>query len=309
MPRLNLTHLPAKLKSRKANRAGTRVDTFKRDDAVAEDRKRARLIRRTLPALPKPERKRAKRLTRLLQYDDVPPPTLASSAYYYDVRERVLDHLVRLTWQLPEKEVAVAALLPRRSRVCKLLHLDPAKFVRRLCGDLNRQGGRRVDGAIFASMHGEHDDGRGEWDPHYHLLIIGSDMIRLVAQLRERGKYKVASVLDIGDRPSRAAPIRIARVRRDELRYALSYILQTWWPGRWTRFDADGVSKRSGERRRIRGVHHTEWLLWMDRQQAHRMYLLYGLEVGRKGLRISDRRKKYINNEGVGLQTAGLMPP
>ncbi len=96
MARKNVSHLRAKPKNRKPKRAGTKPCSYTYDDALLEDGERARRIQSTIKKLPKKTRKPAKRLAEKLSYLGAPPATPASATYLLDLRERIVDHLVRL---------------------------------------------------------------------------------------------------------------------------------------------------------------------------------------------------------------------
>jgi hypothetical protein len=279
-------------KFRKPKRAGTKTGTFDVTKAPKEDRKRAELLSKQSIHHHRGEAKQLKKLAKRLSYVSDPPPTLASSAHFHDMREVILDHLVRLAHKARHGDVYTGALLPRRSKLRNLHNFDPQKYLNRFRMDLNRAGGDVATGWVFASVHGEHDTGTGLYEPHYHVIVAGDDMVAVVDRLRKRGKYTLG--LSSGE-PSEDGPapprVQLTRVRRQELRYALSYQLQTWWPGRWAGFSPDGAWIRT-RRRRMASYQHAEFLLWLDRQQINHMYLLYGLEVRRKGLRVSKRRRK-----------------
>lgn len=284
MPRLNVAHLKARLKNRKPKRAGSKSSDFMALDARVEDTKRIAAIRASRPHLPKDVRKEGRRLAKRLTYERDPPHTLASAAFYFQKREAIVDNLVKLTWRLSEDEVFTAALIPVNATRASLTDFDPHKFLRLLRADLDRAGGRKAKGWIFVGGHGERDEAKGLWNPHYHLVICGAAMRAVVEKLRRCGKYKVGDIDDRASADAGTPPIQIKTIKRDELRYSLSYAAQIWWPGRWRGRNTEG-DRIASARGRIRGVQHTEFLLWLDRQQLHRMYLLYGLEVGRDGLR------------------------
>jgi hypothetical protein len=251
------------------------------DDALKEDKRRLRLVVKTLQTLEAGQHKAAKRLLKRLSRKRRPPTTLASAAYYFELRERILDHLVKLTWKLAPEELVTATLLPRKSRVCSLQTFDPFKFGQRLRADLTRAGGRKARGWVFASVHGEFNDQLGLWDPHYHIIVAGAEMIGVIDSLRARGKYRLEACSEDDKPAKKAPPILKRRVKRSQLRHALSYVLQTWWP----QTGVDGTARGQGPRRRLKGPRHTEFLLWLDRQKPQHMYMLFNLQVGRKGLR------------------------
>ncbi len=288
MARPNIGSLKEKRKFSEVRRAGNKVSSFTYDDAVLEDRKRVRLLRGTYKELSKPERKQAKHLVEALTYDRELPATLASSAYYEVMRHPVLDQLVKLTWRLQPCDLRVATLLPRESHRSNLEGFKARVFCNALRVALDRAGGRKAEGWVFASVHGEWRSDQQVFVPHYHLIVAGQQMIAAVKRLKGQRGYTRPSAPPPAGRKKWPPPVRLSKVRKGELRYTLSYCLQSWWPERWD--GADEMAARAATRRRIAGAKHTEFLTWLDRQDFNDMYLLYGLRVGRNGLQVSPKR-------------------
>lgn len=287
MPRLNIANLRSKRKFRRPEFAVKKTGSWTKDRAEKEDAYRSRAINKTLPMLTDHKRKEARRLAERLTYESDVPATLSSSAHYEEKRQPVLDALVKLTLQHSKWDMKVVTLLPRGSPVQNLDGFNSKVFLERLRADLTRAGARKAKGWIFAAVHGEYRDNPQGWYPHYHLVVVGKPMIAAVKRLREQRKYQPPSAPPPSGKTKWPPPVLLQKVKRDELRYCLSYILQAWWPHRWESDDDGKRHQRGTTHRRIPGVDHTKFLIWLDRQKFQNMILLFNLHVGRGGLRVT----------------------
>jgi hypothetical protein len=300
MGRIRITELRPLLKYRRPERAGTKVIAYTLEDAMREDRNRAKRIIRAIPRRDGVfKKKQAKCLSARLDVEQGQvPKTLASAAHIVELREPILDHLVRLAGKAKLGRVMTGALLPQRNahlRAGDLQKLDPRKFMLRLRSDLIRCGAAEADGYIFAVLHAEFGLPANRLHPHYHFIAVGG-MIEVLERLRSRGKYAVANIAEEAG-GGHAAALRTRELEPSEARYALSYLFQQYWPARWSGISEDNKKVR-GPRARVPEPYHTEWLLWMDRQRLENFVLMMHLQVGRRGLRIINRKKPYFNLEG-----------
>ncbi len=194
MSRLNLTALRARRKFRRAKYAGSRVSGFDQTKARVEDRRRAPNLRRAAPGLKGKVASRARELAERLSYGDGPAPaTLASSACYHAVREPLLDHLVRLANKPKWAPVVLAVLLPGNAYVApgKLKRFVARRFLERLRADLRWAKAMSARGWLLATVHGEFNETRNGWNPHYHLAAAGPQMIAALQRLRKKRKYRL----------------------------------------------------------------------------------------------------------------------
>lgn len=283
-------------KWRKPQRAGTKAGRYGVPEAIREDKYRASRLKRPSPWQKRKLQKAAIRLSERLSYHDTAPETLASAAFFYEKREAILDHLVRIASKKFKGQLWFGTLLPRRPGLAYLSDFDAKLFLERLRKDFERVGARKVQGFVFAQAHGEYDTGRYLWDPHYHIVVAGAEMLAIVNGLRDTGKYQFApSEFEDGLRAKQKHAVQLKPIKPDELRYALSYVLQTWWPARWTGEGRDGREVRSRRRRRLPDEQLVEFLLWLDKQPINHLFLLFGLEVRGGKLRLSRRGKKYVD--------------
>ncbi len=95
---------------------------------------------------------------------------------------------------MSDGEVFTACLIPRDSDHGSLDKLETYKWMERLRQDLTWAGGRKVDGWVFAGIHGEHSPETDRTKVHYHLIIRGRTMKAVIERLRDRGKYQLADI-------------------------------------------------------------------------------------------------------------------
>lgn len=258
------------------------------EEAAAEDAKRARMLRKMAKSRKGKRQKRLVELAHLLdpKVTAEPPKSLASARYMRDLRIRITGEIWRLVAEdQTGKVVRFDVIKPKWAHDRKGLRKERAQRLRaEFRADLLRAaenvipgGASNCDGFLFAVLHGEHESESGLFQLHFHLVATG-DWVAVVDELRDVKGYKAT------ERVSR--PIRARRKLKDHP-HALSYLVKSYWPGKWW----GEVGGQAGKRRRrqhwrIPEPHHSDVLLWLHRWKVGDLALLMKLQVRKLGMAV-----------------------
>lgn len=213
------------------------------------------------------------------------PTSIASALYMRRKRVRFAGNL----WQ------AVEAHRGNRSSLftvipvgwcftsAELQFVNPNRLKDAFRADLKRAGVSDASGFLAACLHGEHDAASNSYQLHLHGIAVG-DMIEVLDRLRTQAKYASHRVGFARQPGHTSQRLRMSRGEVLNLPYRLTYILQSWWPSRWTGRIAGSTDRvRSSARRRIPEPAHCEYLLWLHRWALSDLTLLIKLRVTRSG--------------------------
>lgn len=270
-----------------------RVDLYSRGFETEKksarwDKRRARQLRKQAAKWKGKRRERALALADLLDPKVTPdaPETPASSRFMRDQRIRRIGGL----WQCVAKDkTGVVArydvVKPKwRYSVAGLQQVSALQLKREFWADLDRAawkvksgGAAECEGFVYAALHGDFEDPTNRYQLHYHLVATG-DWVAVIEAMRGQRGYQSCEQV--------RTPIRKKEALAD-LAYALTYILKTYWPGKWKGF-VSGV----GRERRTRG--HSaipdrfscHALLWQHVQRLDDMIVMRGIRAGKDGLTV-----------------------
>ncbi|MDB5714182.1 MAG: hypothetical protein JWO15_1579 [Sphingomonadales bacterium] len=271
------------------------------DAAYIEDKQRACLLSATAVGqneslLQQETIDLAKRLLRNSRGDTL-SATLASASYVREPRIKVAGAVWKLHEDNPDVPVATVTLIPRGLKVpsSKLLKVDPRIICNAVKSDLNRAGGKEADGWFIGFIHGENDPGTDTDVPHMHGMV-GGGMIDVVDRLRHQPKYAShrPKGSDVGE--PLCQRVRISRGPLTNLPDPITYILQSYWPARWSGDVGGGSVKRTRRKHRIPEPHHTEVLLWLDQWKLSDLCILVGLRVTKTGLKATKSTANTYSN-------------
>jgi len=217
------------------------------------------------------------------------PQTLASSRFMRDLRIRVIGAVWKLAAQsdLPLRRYDIVkpswALSPKAFRDATPIALK-AKLradLLRAAASIGFDGVPQINGFLIAFLHGEYtefDDSRAHLHPHFHCLVSG-DWIAVVEAMRAQRGYKPTA--------ASLTPIRASR-KLDDLPYALSYLLKSYWPAKWKgTVSGVGTKRRTRDHRRIPEPHHSNVLLWLHQTKPSDLVLKMGLSQAKGGFMMS----------------------
>jgi hypothetical protein len=215
--------------------------------------------------------------------------TLASALDFRNYRIRVAGNLWQLMHSRMEERISSFTIVPRCGLIAAedLSEFEPRRFLEAFRLDLYRSGARDVGGYLFAAIHGEFDPESERFQLHLHGLAAGR-MRHVIDQLRRRPKYRANQV------DGAARPVRRSHRPLHSTSYALTYLIQSWWPARRIGEVGDGEIRRSRGRQRIPEPFHSQYLLWLDRQRLSDLTLLFGISASRDGFRA---RHAYTNEQ------------
>lgn len=294
MPRLNITKLGLLSDAWRVDLHSPGFETWK--DAFEEDSRRSRRLRKWAVRRRGRRAAQANELADLLDPKVTPgvPDTPASARYLRDHRIRIISAVWKLVaGDETGKAARFDAIKP--AWACKSSRLRKETAIRlrgEFRADLLRAaakvipgGAGNCEGFLFAVLHGDYEEVEKLIQPHFHIVATG-DWVAVVDRLRHMAAYQPT------DRVKR--PIR-ARRKLQDLAYALTYLLKTYWPGKW----CGHVSGKFGKRRsrkhgRIPEPIHSKVILWLSEQNLQDMILMMKLEVQKCGLVI--KLNPYTNN-------------
>ena len=117
-------------------------------------------------------------------------------------------------------------------------------------------------------------------------------MIQAFERLRKKPKYRS----DHGAlRSGRGAVFPIKTCRIDEVGPTATYILKSFWVERASVVLSNGSVRRSSAKQRIKGLQHTDMLLWLHRTPLSHLVLTMKLDVTRHGFKPSKRRTPIVS--------------
>jgi hypothetical protein len=282
----NITDLPKPLKRYRPSKAklkDRRKRLEKKLRTIAEARTRSDLLT-TGTQIPLEWKGPAKRLARRINPDTPghePPSSPASPVYMRKQRSRIGGAMWKLIRTGKWGRVSTFTLIGRGWAFAagSLSDADAIKLLASVRSDLNRCGAKVADGWLILGIHGEYDPGTGMYQLHVHG-VAADGMIGVVDRLRDRPKY----------RSKRTGPDKIQRVRISEqpltdLPSPLTYVVQSFWPCRWSGEVGEDRFARQRRKGRIPEPQHTEVLLWLDRWSLADLILIMKLRVTKGGLK------------------------
>lgn len=206
-----------------------------------------------------------------------PPMTMASSRWMRRVRNRVVAYLWKFLGESPGPQ-AFVTLIPPDSDIPEdaLMGFDPAQFLERLRGSLNRAGAGSASGSMWCVLEAEYQMDSCAFRFHFHAIVTG-DMVQVVRRLRKQRAYRSNASLPSGRAPSPKRRLQVKSPLYD-LPRPLSYTLKDGWNGRWV--DPEG---KRGPRRELRGKAAALALLWLDQHQLSDLTLMMGMRANQRG--------------------------
>ena len=263
------------------------------NEVELEDAKRAKRLRKTALG------EQAKRAAELLDLANLLDPlltpqkpiTLASSRYLRELRIRVIGALWRLVDDHGDINICRYDIAkPSWARSPHAFRNETAiGFKAKLRADLLRSADKlgfanvsNVDGFLLALLHGEltqFDDNPEHIHPHFHL-IAGGNWIAIAENMRKQPGYQ--------RNPYTVVPIRASRTIQD-IPYALSYLLKSYWPATWRGTVSNvGRKRRTRDHRRMPEPHHSDVLLWLHKTVPSDLLLKMGIHLNREGFRMKN---------------------
>ena len=214
------------------------------------------------------------------------PKSPASSRYMRDQRIRRIGGV----WKcVAEDQTGVVArydlVKPKWSySVAGLNQVTALQLKRELWADLDRAalkvkpgGASQCEGFVYAALHGDFESPGYRYQLHYHVVATG-DWVAVIEAMRGQRGYKSC--------PQVRSPIR-KQPELTDLAYALTYILKSYWPGKWKGF-VSGVQKdrRTRAHRAIPDRFSCHALLWQHAQRLDDMIVMRGIRAGKDGLQV-----------------------
>jgi hypothetical protein len=263
-------------KARLRSAAGTSFHRFEtREEAEREDRKRARLIQKTIqhyraansdPVVPLTHKLR--RLSRRLGTvrEGRIPATPASARKMRRVRKQVFAAVMAAFEVFDDREICTFTVISTAWRFDsdQLESVTARQIKRRFLSHLDRSDISPIKGCLVAFIHGEFDPSSGLFQLHLHGVGTRAK-VKALHRLKGRWGYKKTT--------TGSHPIRIEAVRNRGRQ--VSYLLQGFWPSRAVR-DVAGVQKRDRRKGRIPEPFHAQSLCWLDRQKLGEMTIAQG---------------------------------
>jgi hypothetical protein len=138
-----------------------------------------------------------------------------------------------------------------------LQQFNPSTAINRLRQQLRRGG---VEGRIVGGLDGEYDGDRELYQPHFHLICLGSQVVKIqqVAARHYAGGGEIY-------RGCVAKPIKVNSAD------TIAYTIKGYWPKK-TRYE--GNRKRSAKR--LDSNLHIAWLLWRSKFRLTEFSIFYG---------------------------------
>lgn len=255
-------------------------------DAAAEDEHRARSLEATLDAYKKADRKTFKLLIRHLRLDKRHRDyhSCASSVDMREARDRFAGWVAAYMHK-HGSDCRFVTLVPQAWKISagELKNVSARQLMLQLRSDLNRVRASDLEGGIIAGLDCEYDRTEDAFQFHAHLIVSGT-MIQAFERLRKKPKYR-------GDhgalRSGRGAVFPIKTCRIDEVGPTATYILKSFWVERASAVLSNGAVRRSRAKQRIKGLQHTDMLLWLHRTPLSHLVLTMKLDVTRHGFKPS----------------------
>lgn len=284
MPGLSITDLPLPEQRYRVDLHSPGFETRKK--AAAEDALRATQLRKQAKGGKGKRARRARALANRLDPKLHPdtPQTPASARYMREQRIRIIGAIWKqVATDRTGKVARFDVIKPKwatevedfRRSSATAIRAEFRADLRRTAAKLYPGGAGECEGFIYAPIHGEHEVVAGLYQTHFHVIATG-DWVAVVDKLRDmRGYGKTKRV---------KRPIR-ARRKLTDMAYALTYLLKSYWPGKWCGKVSGQASKRRRRKHgRIPEPHHTEVLLWLDRRTLPELTLMMGIRITKSGL-------------------------
>lgn len=287
MPRLSATGYPWPLPHWRVDLHSKGFEAEK--TAKRWDTRKARRLRKQAAKWKGKRRERALALADALDPKVTPdaPKSPASSRYMRDQRIRRIGGL----WKcVAEDTTGIVArydvVKPKwRYSVAGLQQVTALQLKRELWADLDRAalkvkpgGASECEGFVYAALHGDFEDPTYRYQLHYHLVATG-DWVAVIEAMRGQRGYESC--------PQVRSPIR-KQPELTDLAYALTYILKSYWPGKWKGFGTWVQSdRRSRGHREIPCRFSCHALLWQDAQKLDDMIVMRGIRAGKDGLQVT----------------------
>ena len=262
-------------------------------DSKREDARRASGLARTIAKglLEPGEIARARRLQADLEWaakTGVYSTTLACHLFMRWMRILIAGHL----WKLMRirRKHTTATIIPRSWEFTleELMGVDPVKLMAAFRTDLYRAGIKRVDGWLFAYLHGEFDPVAKVFRLHLHLAMTKT-MEPVIDRLRTMKNYRSTRLLPDGSPSPVFRRVWIRRKRLFNMPEPVTYVIQSFWPSRPIHIDDDGKRSRLRQKGAIREPYHSQVLVWLDRWNIEHLTLMVGLRVTHAGLKPTRR--------------------
>ena len=196
-----------------------------------------------------------------------PWPTLASSLYWRDIRERVVGH-VNLLIEGEEPERASFFTIVRKewaSRPADLPHVEIARFKRMFRKNIEDSGVDLDDGFLIGRFEASYDPIAQCYQFHIHGIATDA-YIDAINTLKGRRPYRPWA--DIFGIPDCKHPVENPELPVDGVVRAFTYSLKGYWELR-----------NAGRAKRLQGDEHTRSLLFLDRHRPEDLFLLMGVHV------------------------------
>lgn len=196
-----------------------------------------------------------------------PWPTLASSLYWRDLRERIIGNLNALINECEPSRASFATIV-RQDWACSpadVDEIDIAAFKSVLRKSLADTGIRIAEGFLIGRFEASFDPEPWCYQFHGHFVATG-DYIDAINALKGRKPYQPwEDVLGVADckRPIMNPDLPIAEAAR-----AFAYALKGFWKLR-----------NVGPAQRLQGDEHTRSLLFLDQHRPEDLFMLMGLHV------------------------------
>ncbi|MDE2171748.1 MAG: hypothetical protein KGJ57_20350 [Sphingomonadales bacterium] len=271
------------------------------EKARAEDRLRARRLKKAAETYPPVERTSALALARRLEKEAGhmfdPSDTLASKVLYRNGRWLIIGNLWHFVDQFPEWGLWHITLLPKGmwTSADDLQTLKPKTLMSRLRHDLRRAGLADYPGFVFAGLDAEFDVNRQGYDMHYEVILCGPTR-EPFDLLREKPKYQGACVRAAAYGLPARPRVWIEAIDRATLPHPLTYAIKSHWNHVPTIPTDEGGMRRVSTKGRIPEPHHSAWLMWMDRQKINDLTLCMGMRPTKEGFMLTSRTM-HMNEE------------
>ncbi|MES0090087.1 hypothetical protein [Mesorhizobium sp. M0030] len=197
--------------------------------------------------------------------EEFPQLTLSSFLYMRQVRLNVVAALLSAMARFSNDKLRTVTVINRKWRFTgrQLRKVTAAQIKRQFRTHLQRAAILDEPGFLVAFLHGEYEPTTGVFQLHFHLLTTTDKAVFLLKNLRGRLGYKKTA--------TGAVPIKRRKVRDRPEQF--SYLLKSFWPARPV-VEIRGQMKRVRGVRRIKGIQHTNYLLWLDRTDFSDILLL-----------------------------------
>jgi hypothetical protein len=185
--------------------------------------------------------------------------TLASSLRMRATRQGLGRALLDAFAPFPDADLCTVTVIYAgwRYSPAELDKVTAAKLKAQFVRHLNRVGVTKVPGPLFAVLHGGFEPTSGLYQLHFHLVTTWRKAATLKAGLTTTKIWGYTATA------TGASPVRRSRVRNRVRQF--TYLAKGFWPSKPV-IQIDGESKRLRDYRRIPEPFGAQVLLWLDRQ-------------------------------------------